>query len=75
MSCTRWAACTPPACIQSDEDRLAAAAALATRRRAVDPANRSFTAFEKYQYRGGRPFVIAPSGFVRRHFAEDRRAR
>src|SRR5262249_18722788 len=34
--------------------------------------HRSFVAFEKHQYQGARrPFVIAPSAFVQRHFAED----
>jgi UDP-glucose:(heptosyl)LPS alpha-1,3-glucosyltransferase len=45
---------------------------LATAARAADVAHRSFVAFERYQYLGARPpFVIAPSAFVQRHFAED----
>jgi UDP-glucose:(heptosyl)LPS alpha-1,3-glucosyltransferase len=46
--------------------------ALAAAVRAADVAHRSFVAFERHQYRGARPpFVIAPSAFVQRHFAED----
>jgi UDP-glucose:(heptosyl)LPS alpha-1,3-glucosyltransferase len=44
---------------------------LARAARAVDPAHRSFVAFERHQYTGPRPpFLIAPSAFVRRHFTE-----
>ena len=44
---------------------------LACAARAIDPAHRSFVAFERYQYTGARPpFILAPSNFVRRHFEE-----
>lgn len=45
---------------------------LARLARAIDPAHRSFVAFERHQYAGDHPpYVIAPSDFVRRHFLDD----
>src|SRR5205823_11294939 len=44
---------------------------LAWAARAFDPAHQSFALFERRQYLGEpRPFLIAPSGLVRRHFEE-----